>query len=214
MSPERKVVLIGLPMGLAMTVGGALVAATATGGDVPMGATVALMGAAFLLAVVYTLLPRRPVRPRAVDGTVVIDGSPWPWRFVCVLALGTTVAAVLATIALGDPSVLGDSTGRRSPVVLLGLWPVGAWLWLVTVRGRTRQRIVVSGDLVTLHAGRSSSQVRAARRRVDLERRRAARTPSVVVRARANEGELVLDGRLFGATPEQLADALRAALPR
>lgn len=213
MSPERKVVLIGMPMGLLMTGGGVLMAATASGGDAPMGATVGLMGAAFLMAVVYILLPRRPVTPRIVDGSIVIDGSPWPWRFLCVLTVGTTAAAVLATIALGDPSVLGDSSGRRSPVVLLGLWPVGAWLWFVTVRARTRQRVTVRGDVVTLHEGRRSTQVRATRRRVGVGSGDTARSQSVVVRGPAREGELVLASRSFATTPEHLVDALRAALP-
>jgi hypothetical protein len=212
--PERRAVLLCAPLGTLMLVGGSLVALTATGGGVAMGAVVALMGAAFLLAVVHLVLPGRPVVTRQVGDATVIDGSPWPWRFLLVLAVGTTAAAVLGTIALGDPEVLESSSSRRSPVVLLALWPIGAWSWFVVVRGRTRQRIEVGGDVVTLHAGRRRTSVTATRRRVDVGRGSPARRRSVVVRGRVDAEELVLVARLFATTPDELADAVRAALPR
>ena len=214
MSPERRAVLLCAPLGTLMLLGGSLVAVTATGGAVAMGAVVALMGAAFLLAVVYLALPSRPVVTRQVGDATLMDGSPWPWRFLVVVALGTTAAAVLGTIALGDPEVLASSSSRRSPVVLLLLWPIAAWTWFVAVRGRTRQRIEVRGDVVTLHAGRRSTSVTATRRRVDVGRGSPARRRSVVVRGRADADELVLVARLFATTPDELADAVRAALPR
>lgn len=214
MSPERRAVLLCAPLGTLMLLGGSLVAVTATGGAVAMGAVVALTGAAFLLAVVYLALPSRPVVTRQVGDATVIDGSPWPWRFLLVLALGTTAAAVLGSIALGDPEVLASTSSRRSPVVLLALWPIGTWLWFVVVRGRTRQRIEVRGDVVTLHAGRRRTSVTATRRRVDVGRGSPARRRSVVVRGRADAEELVLDCRLFATTTDDLGKALRRVLPR
>lgn len=214
MTPERKAVLVALPMGVVLLGAGTLMALTgADRGDLPMGIVVALMGAAFLMGVVAVVLPRRPVSPRVVDGSVVIDGSPWPWRMLAVLTLGTTVAAVVSTVALSYPEVLAERSGRRSPVALLGLWPVGGWLWFVTVRGRARQRVTVRGDVVTLQEGRRSTQVRATRRRVRVGSGDTARSQSVVVRGPARDGELVLASRSFATTPEHLSDALRAALP-
>lgn len=214
MSPERKTLAICLPTGLLLTGGGTAVAVTTDDpGELPLALVVALMGGAFLLGVVLVLLPRRPVTPRDVDGTVVIDGSPWPWLLLVVLTVGTTVAAVLATAALAHPEILTQGSGRRSPVVLLGLWPLAAWLWFVTVRGRTRQRVTVRDDVVTLHAGRRTTQVRATRRRVRVGTGTAVLAQSVVVRGPAQGSELVLASRLFGTTPEHLEDAVRAALP-